>query len=161
MDWKFGSRPICKASFYFRISGAWPCRSLAADLFRWTQVFNHLLSCWKQSFCCFQQKEIFPLFCSHKLGLQYWIQSNKYIWQCLLRLRTTVWTSISSCLSTWMDTSMNWVRSCALCSGTGPTSHCTAVLGAQARYFVLLKLFSQTLRAETQFVSSSDDFSWW
>lgn len=54
---------------------------------------------------------------------------------------------------------MNWVRSCELCSWTGPTSHCTTVLGAQARYFVLIKLFAEALTAKTQFVPLPEDFN--
>lgn len=41
---------------------------------------------------------------------------------------------------------MNWVRFCEPCSWTWPTSHDTAVLGVQARYFVLIKLFAEALR---------------
>lgn len=50
-------------------------------------------------------------------------------------------------------------KACELCVWTGPNSHCTAELGAQARYFVLIKLFVEALGAKTQFVSSSEDFN--
>lgn len=146
MDWKFGSRPNCKISFYIRISGAWPCKSLATDLFCWTSVFSPLLSCW--SFLC----------------------SVVTIWVCSTSIRLTIYLMVSPKVE---DNSVNFhfilfvnvdghlyeLGKVLWTVWTGLTLHCTAVLGAQARYFVLIKLLAEGLRAKTQFVSSSEDFN--